>query len=121
MGSQSGSIRGYIVSHKLTKNRPASRRVSQGVRRVIDVSAITDTACASEGVQELLIGLKLRQLREHPRISSWAKWRIDCYFRSCGRQTVTSGRCGRLIHESSPFWRRRVTGVHPTITVCNPE
>jgi hypothetical protein len=80
MESQSGSIRGYVVSHKLTKNRPASRSVRQGVRRVIDVSAITDTACASEGVQELLIGLKLRQLRKHPRISGWAKGRIDGYF-----------------------------------------
>src|ERR1700760_1366285 len=110
MGLQDGSIRSDIVSYKLTKNRPASRSVSQGVSRVINVSAITETACASEGVQELLIGLKLRQLTEHPRIRGWAKGRIDRYFCSCGRQTMTSGRCGRLTHESSSFWRCRVAG-----------
>src|ERR1700760_3553429 len=92
MRSQSGSIRSDIVSHKLPKNRPARRSVSQRVRRVINVSAITDTACTSEGMQELLIGLKFWQLREHSRVSSWAKGRIDCCFCSCRRQTVTAGR-----------------------------
>jgi hypothetical protein len=103
MSSQSGSIRRYIVSHKLTKDRPTSRCVSQAVGRVIDISAITETARASEFVQKLFIGSKRRKLGKHPRIGRWAKRGINRYFGSCERQAVTSDRCGRSIHESFPF------------------
>src|ERR1700733_15950763 len=112
MSSQRGSIRGYVVSHKLTKNRPSSRSVSQGIGSVIDVSAITETACASERVQKLLIGLKGRKFRKHPRIRGCAKRCIDGQVGSSGRQTVTSDRCGRLIHRPfPPFGAPCVTGV----------
>src|ERR1700678_84985 len=40
MGSQSGSVRRYIVSYKLAEDRPASRGVSQGFGGILDVSAI---------------------------------------------------------------------------------
>jgi hypothetical protein len=58
MGSQNGPISRYIVSHKLAEDRPTSCGVSQGVWRVIGVFAIAYTACATERVQELLIGLE---------------------------------------------------------------
>src|SRR5271163_2630234 len=103
MSSKPGSIRGYVVSHKLTKNRPSSRSVSQGIGSVIDVSAITETACASERVQKFLIGLKGRKFRKHPRIRGCAKRCIDGQLGSCGRQAVISDRCSRLVHRSFPL------------------
>src|SRR6204780_5231289 len=101
MSSQPGSIRGYVVSHKLTKDRPSSRSFSQGIGSVIDVSAITETACASERVQKFLIGLKGRKFRKHPPIRGCAKRCIDGPVGASGCQTVTSDRCSRLIHR--PF------------------
>ena len=89
MSSQRGSIRGYVVSHKLAKDRPSSRSVSQGIGSVLDVSAITETACASKRVQKFLIGLKGRKFRKHPGVGGCAKRCIDGQLGSSGRQTVT--------------------------------
>lgn len=90
MGSQDGPVSGNIVSYKLSEDRSTSRGVAQGVGRVIDVSAIAKAACATKSVQELLIGLKRRQLGKHPGISCWAKGRINWQSGSCRRQAVIS-------------------------------
>ena len=66
MGSQNGPVSRYVVSHKLAEDGPTGGGVSQGVGSVIDVSAIAETACATERVQELLIGLKRWKFGKHP-------------------------------------------------------
>ena len=58
MGPQRGPVGCNIVSYKLTEDRPTSGSLPQRIGRVVDVSAIADTACATKCVQELLIGLK---------------------------------------------------------------
>jgi len=60
MGPQDGPVSRNIVSYKLAENGPASGGVTRRVGRVIDVTAIAETACATKRVQELLIGLKRR-------------------------------------------------------------
>ena len=60
MGSQDGPVSRNIVSHKLAEDGPTSRGVTQRVGGVIGISAIAETACATERTQELLIGLKRR-------------------------------------------------------------
>jgi hypothetical protein len=89
MGSQNGAVSRNIVGHKLTEDGPTSRGVTQGVGRVFDVSAIADTACPAKRVQELFVGLKRRQLREHPTIGCGAKRRVDRHFGSRRRQAMT--------------------------------
>jgi hypothetical protein len=68
MGSQNRSVSRNIVSHQLAEDRPASGGVTQGVGRVIDITAIAETPCAAERVQKLLIGLKRLQVGKHPSI-----------------------------------------------------
>src|SRR5215469_6100052 len=99
MRSQNGPISRYIVSHELAEDRPTSSGVAQGVGRIIDISAIAETARAAKRVQELLVGLKRRQGGKHPSISCSAKGGIDCHSRSCRRQAVISDRFGVWIHE----------------------
>jgi hypothetical protein len=52
----------------LAEDLPTSSAVGKGVGRVIEVTAIADTASATERVQELLIGLKRRKLGKHSSI-----------------------------------------------------
>jgi hypothetical protein len=100
MGSQNGSVSRYIVSHKLAEDRPSRRGVSQVGGRVMGVSAIAETARATERVQELLIALKRREFGKHPGVVRGANRCIDWHFGSC-RRAVISGCCGGPIHESS--------------------
>src|SRR5215471_6204065 len=100
MGSQNGPVSRYIMSHKLAEDRPTSRGVSQGLGGVVGRSAIAETACATERVQELLIGLKRRELGKHPSVVRGASGCIDCRSSARRRQAVISDRGGGLIHES---------------------
>jgi len=58
MGSQDGTVSRNIVSYKLAQNGPASCGVTQGIGRIIDVSAIADPPCATQRAQKLFIRLK---------------------------------------------------------------
>ena len=58
MRSQNGPVSRYIMSHKLAKDRPTGRGVSQRVGSVLDISAIAEAACTTKRVKELLISLK---------------------------------------------------------------
>src|SRR5580700_8249434 len=60
MALQNGPVSRNVVSHKLTEDRPTGGGVTQGIGGVFDISAIADTTCAAESMQELLIGLKRR-------------------------------------------------------------
>ena len=60
MASQNGTVSRNIVSHKLAEDGPTSGGVTEGIGRVITVTAIADTASATKRVQELLISLKRR-------------------------------------------------------------
>jgi hypothetical protein len=60
MGSQDGPVSRDIVSDKLAEDRPTGCGIRQGVRRIIHVSTVAETACATKRVQELLISLKRR-------------------------------------------------------------
>src|SRR5690349_17637038 len=72
MGSQDGPVSRNIVSHKLTEDGPASRGGTQGLRRISNVSAIADTPGTTKRVQELLIGLKRREIGKLPRVTCGA-------------------------------------------------
>jgi hypothetical protein len=90
MGSQNGPVSRYIMSHKLAEDRPTSGALFQRSGRVVGRSAFAETACATYRVQELLIGLKRRELAKHPTVGCRANGCIDCRSNACRRQAVIS-------------------------------
>src|ERR1700722_4364145 len=96
---QNGPVSRNVVSHKLAEDGPTGRGVTQGIGGVLDISAIADTACAAESMQESLIGLKRWQLGKHPSVTYGAKRGIDCHFGSRRRQAMISNGGDGVIHE----------------------
>ena len=103
MGSQRGPVCRDIVRHKLAKDRPTSRAISERTARIIDFPAIAKTTGSAERAKELLIRPKRWQLGKHPIIGCWANRCIDRYSGSRPCRTMTHSRWSASIYFGTPF------------------